>query len=67
MRQWNEYGAAQPYVADTRLTDDAPQRGLIGGGLARILGLCPVLKLPDCSDPPAPHEAAAPNAPPATT
>ncbi len=63
MRQWNEYGAAQPYVADTRLTDDAPQRGLIGGGLARILGLCPALKLADCPTPPAAHQAAVPNAP----
>jgi putative ABC transport system permease protein len=63
MRQWNEYGAGQPYVADTRMADDAPQRGLIGGGLARILGLCPALKLPDCPVPPVQHEAVAPNAP----
>ncbi len=63
MRQWNEYGAGQPYVPDTRLADDTPQRGLIGGGLARILGLCPALKLADCPAPPAPREVAAPDAP----
>jgi putative ABC transport system permease protein len=63
MRQWNEYGAGQPYVPDTRLADDAPQRGLIGGGLARILGLCPALKLANCPAPPAMQQAAAPNAP----
>jgi putative ABC transport system permease protein len=48
MRQWNEYGAGRPYVPDTRLADDAPERGLIGGGLARILGLCQPLKLAGC-------------------
>jgi putative ABC transport system permease protein len=48
MRQWNEYGAAQRYEPDTRLADDAPQRGLIGGGLARILGLCKALQMADC-------------------
>jgi putative ABC transport system permease protein len=63
MRQWNEYNAAPPYVPDTRLADDVPQRGLIGGGLARILGLCPALKLADCPAPPAPREVATPNAP----
>jgi len=63
MRQWNEYGAAQPYVPDTRLADDALQRGLIGGGMARILGLCQALKLTDCPTPPASQEAAAPAAP----
>jgi putative ABC transport system permease protein len=63
MRQWDEYGAGRPYMPDTRLADDAPQRGLIGGGLARILGLCGALKLPNCPTPPAPREAAAPNAP----
>src|ERR1700733_8874493 len=63
MRQWNEYGAAQRYEPDTRLADDAPQRGLIGGGLARILGLCKALKLADCPAPPALRETASPNAP----
>jgi putative ABC transport system permease protein len=64
MRQWNEYGAAQPYVPDTRLADDAPERGLIGGGMARMLGLCPALKLADCPVPPVQHHTVVPDAPP---
>jgi putative ABC transport system permease protein len=56
MKQWNEYGAAQPYVPDTRMGDDAPQRGLVGGGLARILGLCAPVHIVGC---PAPKPAAA--------
>jgi putative ABC transport system permease protein len=64
MRQWNEYGAGRPYVPDTRLADDAPQRGLVGGGLARILGLCPALKLADCPAPPALPQTTVANAPP---
>jgi len=64
MRQWNEYGTAQKYVPDARMSDDAPQRGLVGGGLARILGLCTALKLPNC--PPPPHVAENPVAPTAT-
>jgi putative ABC transport system permease protein len=57
MRQWNEYGAGRPFVADDRLADDMPQRGLVGGGLARILGLCAVLKIADCPAPPALRQA----------
>jgi putative ABC transport system permease protein len=52
MRQWNVYGAGRPYVPDTRLADDAPERGLIGSGLARILGLCQALNLAGCQAPP---------------
>ncbi|HUN43387.1 MAG TPA: FtsX-like permease family protein [Acetobacteraceae bacterium] len=56
MRQWNEYGVAPPEVPGPRLSDDAPQRGLIGGGMARILGLCPALKMQDCPAPPQTHD-----------
>ena len=63
MRQWNEYGTDRPFVPDTRLADDAPQRGLIGGGMARILGLCQALRLGNCVTPPASRNAAAPTAP----
>jgi putative ABC transport system permease protein len=52
MRQWNEYGAGRPYEPDDRLSDDDPSRGIIGVGLARILGLCAPLKLADCPAPP---------------
>ena len=51
MRQWNEYGAGQPFVPDARMADDAPQRGLIGGGMARILGLCGALHIANCPSP----------------
>jgi len=61
MRQWNEYGAGQPFVADTRMADDAPQRGLIGGGMARILELCGPLHIADCPMPkPAPASSNGP-------
>jgi putative ABC transport system permease protein len=62
MRQWNEYNASQPYVPDTRMSDDAEQTGLVGGGLARILGLCPALHLTNCPLPPATQATAAPTA-----
>jgi putative ABC transport system permease protein len=52
MRQWDEYGAGRTYVADDRLSDDDPTRGIIGAGLARILNLCEALKLADCPPPP---------------
>ena len=48
MRQWNEFGVGRVATPDDRLTDDNPSRGLVGGGLARILGLCTQLKLPTC-------------------
>ncbi|MDB5408470.1 MAG: efflux transporter permease, partial [Rhodospirillales bacterium] len=51
MRQWNEYGAGRVYEPDTRLSDDDPTRGLIGVGLARILEVCPKLKIADCPSP----------------
>jgi putative ABC transport system permease protein len=53
MRLWNEYAAAQPARPDTRMSDEDPTRGLIGGGLARILGLCAPLHLANCTAPPA--------------
>lgn len=59
MREWNEYGTAAPYVPDTRLADNDETRGLIGGGLARILGLCAELKLANCPSPPKTEDEAA--------
>jgi putative ABC transport system permease protein len=64
LRQWNEYGAGRPFVPDTRLADDAPQRGLVGGGLARILGLCRALRFSPCPTPPALPQPTVANAPP---
>lgn len=53
MRQWDQFkiGAARP--PDPRLSDADETRGLMGFGLARILGLCARLGLADC--PPLPR------------
>lgn len=48
MRQWNEFGAGRPFVPDSKLSDDDSTRGTIGVGLARILGFCGQLKVPNC-------------------
>jgi putative ABC transport system permease protein len=55
MRQWDQFkiGAAQP--PDHRLSDTDETRGLMGVGLARILGLCARLALINC--PPLPDAA----------
>jgi len=53
MRQWNEFGVSRVAAPDDRLTDDDSSRGLVGGGLARILGLCAQMKLSNCVAPPA--------------
>jgi putative ABC transport system permease protein len=51
MRQWNDYGAGQPYVPDDRLSDPTSTRGVIGRGVARMLGLCKPLHVPNCPSP----------------
>jgi putative ABC transport system permease protein len=57
MRQWDEHGAGRPYVPDNRLNDPDAQRGVIGRGVARMLGLCEPLHVPDCPAPePRPEE-----------
>jgi putative ABC transport system permease protein len=65
MRQWNAYGAGRIFTADGRLADDDPSRGIVGGGVARILGLCAALKLDNCPAPPPDPNAAAAQATPA--
>src|SRR5437879_7853777 len=45
MRQWDEFSASRNYSPDARLSDADPSRGLIGMGLARVLGLCAPLGL----------------------
>ncbi len=59
MRQWDEFKAGRPYTPDSRLSDADPSRGLIGVGLARVLGLCAPLGLQDC--PPLPAAMASPD------
>jgi putative ABC transport system permease protein len=63
MRQWNEYGLAggAPLMP---LDEKDEARGIIGVGLARILGLCTQLKLRDCPPPPAKTETTVANAAP---
>jgi len=64
LRQWNAYGAGRVWAPDTRLADDAVERGLVGGGVARILNLCAALKLDNCPPAPAaPTDDAATGAP----
>ncbi len=58
MRQWDEFGAGRGYVADSRMADAEPSNGLIGVGLARVLGLCTPLKLAGCPPLPASNSPA---------
>jgi len=53
MRQWNEFGAGRVYAPDDRFKNGDESRGLVGGGLARILGICAPLKLANCPAQPA--------------
>lgn len=48
MRRWNPYGAGLVRPPDDRLNDPDAARGVIGRGVARILGLCAPLHVPDC-------------------
>ena len=48
MRRWDEFGTGATHPADARLSDQDETRGLIGFGLARILGLCGPLGLQNC-------------------
>jgi putative ABC transport system permease protein len=57
MRRWDEHRTGSTHPADARLSDHDDSRGLIGFGLARILGLCGPLALQNC--PSMPKAAAA--------
>ncbi|HXZ47590.1 MAG TPA: FtsX-like permease family protein [Usitatibacter sp.] len=56
MRMWDERHTGQVHRADNRLSDSDESRGIVGVGLARILGLCGPLHIPHC--PAAPVEGA---------
>lgn len=56
MREWNDYGI-DVRGADWRALS-RPDGAIIGYGVGRILGLCAVLKIPDCATPPAAPQAA---------
>jgi putative ABC transport system permease protein len=59
MREWDPYGTRAVHVPDGRMTDSEESAGLLGFGMARVLGLCGPLRLQDC--PPAPDIEAARN------
>jgi putative ABC transport system permease protein len=48
MRRWDEFRTGATSAPDPRLSDKDETRGLIGFGLARILGLCGPLGLKGC-------------------
>ena len=53
MRLWDERSTGQIHAPDKRLSDEDESRGLIGVGMARVLGLCAPLKL-ECPAMPVP-------------
>src|SRR5579872_7039831 len=59
MRQWDEHQTRAPNAPDPRMSDSDESRGLIGFGMARLLGLCGALSLKDC--PAQPADAAKPD------
>ena len=52
MREWDPYGTGAVHVPDGRMADSEESAGLLGFGMARVLGLCGPLRLADC--PPVP-------------
>jgi putative ABC transport system permease protein len=53
MRQWDEFKTRAAIAPDHRMSDADPNSGLVGFGLARILGLCAPLRLEACPPIPA--------------
>ncbi len=63
MRRWDEHGVARRRVlADSGLRADDESRGVVGVGLARVLGLCGPLHIADCPPRPDPTKPTASNA-----
>ncbi len=57
LRLWDARGVtAGRVLPDSDLSDEDESRGVVGVGLARVLGLCSDLKIPNC--PPRPEPAA---------
>jgi putative ABC transport system permease protein len=52
MRRWNEYREQRGPFDDMGVHDNDETHGVIGVGLARVLGLCKPLKIADCPEPP---------------
>ncbi len=49
MRLWDEHDVRDPLAPDHRISDSEVSRGLVGFGMARLLGLCGALSLKDCA------------------
>jgi putative ABC transport system permease protein len=53
MLRWNEYHLTGGRTREAlKLSDDDPTLGVLGIGMARILGLCDQLRIPNCQNPP---------------
>jgi putative ABC transport system permease protein len=52
MRHWDQFGIGAAHAPDPRLADGDDSHGLVGLGLARILGLCAPLAVAGCPRPP---------------
>lgn len=48
MLEWDPYGTRATHTADMRMADSEESTGLLGFGMARVLGLCGPLRLQDC-------------------
>jgi putative ABC transport system permease protein len=48
MLQWDPYYTRAVHTPDTRMADTEVSTGLLGFGMARVLGLCGPLRLADC-------------------
>lgn len=61
MKHWDEYDVGGRGDVDTGLSDSDTSRGIVGEGMARVLGLCEQLHLDDCPKLPsgAPSDTAA--------
>lgn len=57
MREWDPYRTGAVHAPDGLMADSEESAGLLGFGMARVLGLCGPLRLKDC--PPAPDTRAA--------
>jgi len=64
MRRWNEYGILRLGRADdVGVRDNDETHGVVGIGMARVLGLCQPLKIANCPSPPKPKTASIADAP----
>ena len=64
MRRWNEYGILRLGRADdVGVRDDDETHGIVGIGMARVLGLCQPLKIANCPSPPKPKATPVADAP----